>query len=144
MQLADGHQNHRSLLDDPEHVAGDDRAAHRDGVAEDADEAVGELVGGLGLEEERVDVVVLDEVARAGANDVQRAGDNGPGLAGAGHRCQLRLILLEVLQLLRQRDRVLDHTQCHKDQIRISLFVPRSWNPCWECQSVTDDVYLHT
>ena len=81
--------------------------AHRDGVAEDGDEAVGELVGGLGLEEQGVDVVVLDEVAGAGADDVQRAGDDGPGLAGAGHRRQLRLVLLEVLQLLGQRDRVL-------------------------------------
>ena len=74
---------------------------------EDADEAVGELVGGLRLVEERVDVVVLHEVAGAGADDVERAGDDGVGLPGAGHRRQLRLVLLEVLQLLGQRDRVL-------------------------------------
>lgn len=83
---------------------------YRDGVAEDGDEAVGELVGGLGLEEEGVDVVVLDEVAGACADDVERAGDDGFGLGAAGHCRQLRLVLPEVLQLLGQRDRVLDRS----------------------------------
>lgn len=43
----------------------------RDGVGEDADEAVGELVGGLGREEQRVDVVVEAEIIGAGADDVE-------------------------------------------------------------------------
>lgn len=84
--------------------------AYRHGVAEDADEAVGELGGGLRLVEERIDVVVLDEVTCTGADDVQRAGDDRVGLAASGHRGQLRPVLLEVLQLLGQGDRVLGHT----------------------------------
>jgi hypothetical protein len=77
------------------------------GAAEDGHEAVGELVGRLRLEQQRVYVVVLHEVAGAGADDVQRAAEDGARLPRAGHRRQLRLVLPEVLQLLGQRDRVL-------------------------------------
>jgi hypothetical protein len=52
-------------------------------------------------------VVVLEEVAGAGADDVHRAGEDGPRLGAPGHRSQLGLVLLVVLELLGQRDRVL-------------------------------------
>lgn len=52
-------------------------------------------------------VVVLEEVAGAGADDVQRVSQDGARLAAAGHRGQLRLVLLVVLELLAQRDRIL-------------------------------------
>jgi hypothetical protein len=44
---------------------------YRRAVDEDADKPVRELVNGLGLEEQRVDVVVLDKVTCTEADDVQ-------------------------------------------------------------------------
>lgn len=96
--------------------------AYCHGVFEDADEAVGELVGGLGLVEERIDVVILDEIAGTGADDVQWAVDDWLGLAASGHGCQLRLVLLEVLQLLGQRNSMLHYTV-------LSKLVKRSFTP---------------
>lgn len=71
-----------------------------DEVCVDADEEGGELRRRLRLEEKRVDVVVLDEVAGSGADHVEGIRDDGRRLA-AGQLGKSRLVFPEVLQLLR-------------------------------------------
>ncbi|BAS85784.1 Os03g0683816 [Oryza sativa Japonica Group] len=58
-------------------------------------EDVGELVGGVGGAQHRVDVVVLHEVAGAGADHVDGLRRQRRRLLPAGHRLHLRLVLLE-------------------------------------------------
>ncbi|CAL5036782.1 unnamed protein product [Urochloa decumbens] len=76
-------------------------------VGEDADEEVGVLADVVAAGQGGVVVVVLEEVAGARADDVQRVGEDGARLGAPGHRGQLGLVLLVVLELLGQRDRVL-------------------------------------
>jgi len=76
-------------------------------AGEDADEEVAVLVDVVAAGQGGVVVVVLEEVAGAHADDVERVGEDGASLGVPGHRGQLRLVLLVVLELLGQRDRVL-------------------------------------
>lgn len=76
-------------------------------AGEDADEEVAVLVDVVAAGQRGVVVVVLEEVAGARADDVERVGEDGASLGAPGHRGQLRLVLLVVLELLGQRDRVL-------------------------------------
>lgn len=76
-----------------------------------SEEGVGELVGGVGLVEEGVDVVVLNEVAAAGAEEVDGARVDGISLASPHHARHLALPLLVVVELLRQWDCSLQQSQ---------------------------------
>jgi len=76
-------------------------------AGEDAGEEVAVLVDVVAAGQGGVVVVVLEEVAGARADDVERVGEDGASLGAPGHRAQLRLVLLVVLELLGQRDRVL-------------------------------------
>lgn len=63
------------------------------------------------LVEERVDVVVLEEVAVAGADDVEGPLDDLRRVPAAGDARQLALVLLEEVELLRQWNHLLQKTK---------------------------------
>jgi hypothetical protein len=88
-------------------------------AGEDADEEVGVLLDVVAVGQGGVVVVVLEEIAGARADDVERVAEDGASPGAPGHRRQLRLVLLVVLELLGQRDRVL-HVRVRKGILYIA------------------------
>ncbi|BAS96168.1 Os06g0149133 [Oryza sativa Japonica Group] len=77
-----------------------------------ADEEIAVTVDVVAARQRGVVVVVLDEIAGPCADDIQRVGQDGGGILLADQRRKLGLVLLVVLELLRQSNCILQRKVC--------------------------------